>query len=123
MNAPSTSLGLACGYLGQRVHLRIDRPAGSRHPTHGFIYPVNYGYLPGVLAPDGDELDAYHLTSQPAEEANGLVVAIIHRYVDDDDKLVVVDEHDVDITNDEIHRLVAFQELSGHYEIIRNPVV
>ncbi|HEU0089968.1 MAG TPA: inorganic diphosphatase [Pseudonocardiaceae bacterium] len=65
--------------------MHIDRPAGSRHPIHGFTYPVNYGYLPGVLAPDGDDLDAYHLTSEPADEADGECIAVTHRYFDDDD--------------------------------------
>lgn len=116
----SISLALARGYLGRRVHLHIDRPAGSHHPKHGFRYEVNYGYLPGVIAPDGDELDAYHLTNNPAEETDGLVVAIIHRFHDDDDKLVVVDPAEAQVTDEEIHQRVAFQELPGHYEIIRD---
>ena len=37
----------------------MDRPLGSRHPDWDFHYPVNYGYVPGVLASDGEELDAY----------------------------------------------------------------
>jgi inorganic pyrophosphatase len=113
------SLVLARRYLGQRVHLRIDRPAGSRHPRHGYEYPVNYGYVPGVIAPDGCELDAYHLTSNPVEEADGVCIAIIHRLFDDDDKLVVVDPADTELSDAEIHRRVAFQERPGHYEIIR----
>jgi len=121
VNAPSTSLRLARGFLGQRVHLRIDRPAGSRHPKHGFRYEVNYGYVPGVIAPDGDELDAYHLTSDPVDEADGVCIAIIHRLFDDDDKLVVVDPAEAELSDAEIHRQVAFQELPDHYEIIRQP--
>ncbi|WP_017972447.1 inorganic diphosphatase [Actinopolyspora halophila] len=121
MNAPSPSLHLARGYLGRRVHLRIDRPAGSTHPQHGFDYPVNYGYLPGVPAPDGDNLDAYYLNTDPVTETEGLCVAVIHRYCDDDDKLVIVDDSDTTISDDEIHQRIAFQELPGHYEIIRAP--
>ncbi|MGH3831002.1 MAG: inorganic diphosphatase [Pseudonocardiaceae bacterium] len=121
MNAPSTSLCLATAYLHRQVHLRIDQPAGSRHPEHGFHYPVNYGYLPGVTAPDGDDLDAYYLTSTPLDQADGVCIAVIHRYSDDDDKLVVVPDHAVDLTDSDIHRLVAFQELPGHYEIVRDP--
>jgi inorganic pyrophosphatase len=115
----STSLDLARAYLGRRVHLRIDRPAGSRHPEHGYTYAVNYGLVPGVLAPDGDELDAYHLSSQPADEADGVCIAVVHRLFDDDDKLVVVDESETGMTDEEIHRRVAFQELPGCYEIVR----
>ena len=29
---------------------------GSRHPKHGFIYPVNYGYVPNTISGDGEEL-------------------------------------------------------------------
>jgi inorganic pyrophosphatase len=60
----SRSLELARGLLGQRVTVRIDRPMGSRHPRHGFLYQVSYGYVPGVIAPDGEELDAYLRSSR-----------------------------------------------------------
>ncbi|MGH4013696.1 MAG: inorganic diphosphatase [Pseudonocardiaceae bacterium] len=120
MHTPSTSLSLATGYLHQRVQLRIDRPAGSRHPKYGYHYPINYGYVPGVIAPDGDDLDAYYLTNSPVAEADGVCIAVIHRHFDDDDKLVIVPD-DVDLTDTDIHRLVAFQERPGHYAIVREP--
>ena len=44
------------------VTARIDRPLGSRHPRHPeMIYPVNYGEVVGVMAPDGDWQDVYVL--------------------------------------------------------------
>ena len=49
------------GFLDRTIHVKIDRPLGSRHPTYGFFYPVNYGYVPDTPAPDGDEVDAYAL--------------------------------------------------------------
>ena len=59
--------------------------------SHGFLYPVNYGYLPGVPAPDGEDLDAYVLgVDQPLERFEGICIAVIHRLDDADDKLVVV---------------------------------
>lgn len=27
-------------YLGEILKINIDRPLGSKHPNHGFIYPV-----------------------------------------------------------------------------------
>ena len=75
--------------------------------------------MPGVLAPDGDEFDAYHLSSQPVDEAEGVCIAVVHRFFDDDDKLVVVDVNEAAMTDEEIHRRIAFQELPGHYEIVR----
>lgn len=88
----------------------MDRPLGSCHPSHGFVYEVNYGYLPGTLAPDGAPLDAYVLgVAVPLARAEGVAVAVIHRYDDDDDKLVVVPEG-VALTDAEITAAVWFQE-------------
>ncbi len=120
MPGHSISLTLAVPFLHEQVTVHIDRPAGSRHPRFGFVYPINYGHIPGVPAPDGDDLDAYYLTTTQVARASGLVVAVIHRYSDDDDKLVVVEEKDEGITNDAIHRMVVFQELPGKYEIVRD---
>lgn len=25
---------------------------GSKHPKHGFIYPINYGYVPNTVSGD-----------------------------------------------------------------------
>ena len=48
-------------WLGRRVTVTIDRPIGSTHPGAHFEYEVNYGYVAGTIAPDGEELDAYVL--------------------------------------------------------------
>lgn len=39
-------------YLGKIIKIKIDRPFGPNHPKHGFIYPVNYGYIPNSLPKD-----------------------------------------------------------------------
>ncbi len=40
--------------------LRIDRPAGSAHPRYpSFIYPLDYGYLEGIVSSDGNDLDVW----------------------------------------------------------------
>jgi inorganic pyrophosphatase len=86
-----SALEIARQFLGKRVLVAIDRPLGSLHPLHGFAYPVNYGSLPGILAPDGEDLDAYVLgIDRPLAQFEGDCIAIIHRLDDDDDKLVVV---------------------------------
>lgn len=46
-------------YLGKFVKVKIDRPLGSKHPKHNFIYPLNYGFIPNTIAGDGEEIDAY----------------------------------------------------------------
>ena len=48
--------------IGDIVKITVDRPLGSRHPKHkNIIYPINYGYIEGIIAPDGEEQDAYIL--------------------------------------------------------------
>jgi inorganic pyrophosphatase len=100
------------------VAIRIDRPLGSKHPTCGFSYPVNYGFVPGVIASDGEELDAYVLgVCEPLGEFSGRCIAIVHRLDDDDDKLVLVPDGTV-FTKEEIHSRVAFQERFFRIQVI-----
>ena len=97
-------------YLGKEVSIEIDRPLGTRHPKHGFMYMINYGYIPNTISGDGEELDAYLLgVFDPVEEYSGKVVAIIHRLNDDDDKLVVVPEGK-SYSDEAIIALTEFQE-------------
>jgi len=115
----SKSLQLSKQYLGKKVLVKVDRKLGDKHPKWDWSYPVNYGFVPGVLAPDGEELDAYILkVNEPVEEFEGEVVAIVHRTEDDDDKLVVVPEGET-ISDDEIEKLVEFQEKWFKHEMVR----
>ena len=46
--------------IGTVVKVTVDRPLGSYHPEHkDMYYPINYGYVEGIIAPDGEEQDAY----------------------------------------------------------------
>ena len=75
-----STLELARSYLGQRVSVQIDRPLESRHPTRGFRYAVNYGFVPGTIASDGEELDAYVLgVREPLPAFTGRCIAVVHR--------------------------------------------
>lgn len=106
-------------YLGQIVTVEMDRPLGTKHPKHGFVYEVNYGYIPNTLSSDGEELDAYVLgEDKPLDLFKGEVIAIIHRTNDDDDKLIVV-EKGRNFTDEEIRALTKFQEQWFESEIIR----
>lgn len=92
---------------------------GSKHSKHGFIYPVNYGYVPNTISGDNEELDCYVLgVYEPLETFTGKCIAIIHRTNDNDDKLIVVPENKT-FTDDEIRALTAFQERFFESEIIR----
>ena len=106
-------------YLGKIVEIKIDRPLGSRHPKHGFMYNLNYGYVPNTISGDGEELDAYYVGEfEPVNDGSGKVIAIIHRTNDDDDKLVIIPK-DKNYSNDAIEALVEFQERFFEHIIIR----
>lgn len=107
-------------YLEKTLEVKIDRPFGSKHPKHGFIYPVNYGYVPNTISGDGEELDCYVLgVFEPLETFNGKCIAIIHRLDDNDDKLIIVPENK-SFSNQEIRALTEFQERFFKSEIIRD---
>ncbi len=106
-------------YIGKTVNIKIDRPFGAKHPKHGFIYPVNYGFVPNTISGDGEELDCYLLgVFEPVEEFSGKCIAVIHRTDDDDDKLIVVPDG-VDYSDDAIDALTEFQERFFKHIIIR----
>ena len=104
--------------IGSIVKVIVDRPLGTFHPKHKDIYySVNYGYIPDVLAPDGEEQDAYILgIDKPVKEFVGRVIAIIHRFDDVEEKWVVAPENS-SYTKDEIMKQVAFQEQYFRTEI------
>lgn len=106
-------------YLGKRVHVKIDRPIGSTHPKHkNIVYSLNYGFIPNTLSPDGEEIDAYVLgESAPVTELDGVVIAIIVRKNDIEQKLVVATD-DKKYTLSEIASAVHFQEQYFDTEII-----
>lgn len=97
--------------IGRIVKVIVDRPLGSYHPKYkDMYYPINYGFVEGVIAPDGEEQDAYILgIDVPLKEFVGKVIAIIHRYDDVEEKWVVAPE-DTSFTKDEIMKQVEFQE-------------
>ncbi|MFR5683805.1 MAG: inorganic diphosphatase, partial [Clostridia bacterium] len=105
-------------YIGQNVKIKIDRPLNSKHPKHGFIYQLNYGYVPNAISGDGEELDCYLLgVDKPVEDFEGRCIAVIHR-TNDDDKLVIVPDG-IEFTDEEIRKLTEFQEQYFESEIIR----
>lgn len=97
--------------IGKKVKVVIDRPLGTYHPEYkDLFYPVNYGYAQGIIAPDGEEQDAYVLgVDEPLAEFTGTVIAVIERLDDVEDKWVVVPENTV-LTKEEIIRQTEFQE-------------
>ena len=106
-------------YIGKIVNVKIDRKLGSKHPKHGFIYPLNYGFIPNTISGDGEELDAYILgIFEPVDNFQGRCIAIIHRTNDNDDKLIVVPDGK-EYIDEQIEALVEFQERFFKHVIIR----
>lgn len=93
------------------VTVKIDRPLGSYHPKHkDLYYPINYGYVEGVIAGDGEEQDAYILgINEPLETFTGNIIAVINRINDNENKWVVAKEN-TNYTVQEIEKQVQFQE-------------
>ena len=94
--------------LGKPVHVEIDRPMGHMHK--GMVYPVNYGYLPGTLAGDGEAQDAYVLgVDVPISSFDGWVIGAVCRKNDVEDKLVVAPAG-MEFHQGQIAEAVHFQE-------------
>ena len=105
-----------CQYAGKTLHILVDRPIGYDH--HGLIYPINYGYLPGVLAGDGEEQDAYILgVSQPLKEFVGVAIGAALRKDDCEDKLIVAPA-DMSFTLEEVRAAIHYQDQFFDSEVI-----
>ncbi len=99
-------------YLGKTVTISMDRPMGYVHHKKSYTlrYPINYGYLPGVIGGDGEELDVYLLgVDHPVDSYTAKIIGIIHRLNDAEDKLVAAPAK-MKFNQVEIAQAVAFQE-------------
>ena len=105
--------------IGDKVKVIVDRPLGSSHPKYpDLVYPINYGYIEGIVGGDGEWQDAYILgIDVPVSEFHGVVIAVIHRKNDCEDKWVVAPNR-VSFTRDEIELAVHFQEQYFESEIL-----
>ena len=76
--------------LNKEVTVTVNRPLGSKHPELDFCYPINYGFIPGTMGGEGDEMDAYVIgPTGPIDTFNGIVKALIISIEGDENKLVV----------------------------------
>ena len=119
MTDRSDTVNDALRFIDADVVVDVDRPKGSRHPAYGFVYPLNYGFVPGTMSGDGEPIDAYVLgPDEPLSRFEGRCVAVVVREEEDDPKLVVVRPGD-DPTDDEILEQVEFQEQFFSSSIVR----
>ncbi len=103
---------LVNSYLGKTVTIKVDRPIGYVHQKKNYTltYPINYGYIPGIIGGDGEELDVYLLgVDVPVSEFTGKIIGIVHRHNDIEDKLVMAPDG-TSFTAEEIADAVRFQE-------------
>ena len=105
--------------IGTTVTVTVDRPLGSYHPEYkDMYYPINYGYIEGVMAPDGEEQDAYILgVNEPVKKFTGKIIAIVYRKDDIEEKWVVVPDG-VTFSKEEIRRQIHFQKQYFDSEIV-----
>ena len=98
--------------IGTTVTVTVDRPLGSYHPEYkDMYYPINYGYIEGVMAPDGEEQDAYILgVNEPVGKFTGKIIAIVYRKDDIEEKWVVVPDG-VTFSKEEIRRKATSENL------------
>ena len=113
---------LVKSYLGKMVDIKIDRPIGYVHKKENYCltYPINYGYIPGVIGGDGEELDVYLLgVNEPVTEYKAKIIGIAHREDDVEDKLIAAPV-ELNFTKEEIEQVIYFQEqyYKTHIEII-----
>lgn len=106
--------------LNKEVEVIIDRKINSVHPSHkDIIYELNYGYIKDIIAPDNEYQDAYVLgVKEPIDTFIGIVIAIIHRVNDNEDKLVIASKGS-NYTEDEIIEKTKFQEKFFEIKIIK----
>ncbi len=97
--------------LGEVVDITIDRPIHSRHPScQDIVYEVNYGFIPNVYAPDGEEADVYLLgVTKPVKNYRAKIIAVIDRLNDVENKFVAASEN-YKFTETKIRNAVWFQE-------------
>ena len=105
--------------LGKIVTVKIDRPLGSRHPERRALrYPINYGFVEGVPAGDGEAQDAYVMgPDTPVKMFTGKVIAVVRRRNDVEDKWVVAPEG-TSFDKDAILEATQFQERFFDSEIV-----
>ncbi len=106
--------------IGASVEGHVDRPLGTAHPDYPtMVYPINYGYVDGIMAEDDEEQVVYILGSdKPLTTYKGEIIAVYHRTNDNEDKWIV-SLGDRDYADEEILEAIHFQEKYFEGELLR----
>lgn len=95
--------------IGNTFEVVIDRPLGSTHPKYpDIIYPLNYGYIEGIMAGDNENQDAYILgIDEPINSYIGKLIGVVIRIDDNETKWIISNE---DFSEKQILEKIYFQE-------------
>ncbi len=118
---------------GKTVNVVVEIPKGSSHKVEFdrkrkimvldrvepaiFAKPVNYGFIPGTLDDDGDELDVLFVTDEPVSTgvvSEATVIGVLE-FEDDgemDHKVICVPADDRDTGN----RISSLADLGGQWQ-------
>lgn len=103
---------LVTKYLHTEIDVEIERPIGYVHHKNSqtIVYPINYGYINGVLGGDGEFLDVYIVgVNEPISSFHGKVIGIVYRRDDVEDKLIAC-PLDMTFSKEEIEKAISFRE-------------
>lgn len=97
--------------IGKIVTVTVERPQESYYTEHkDMYYPINYGYVDGIMAADAEEQDVYILgVNEAINEFTGKIIAVVHRYDDVEEKWIVAPEG-ITFTKEQIWEQICFQE-------------
>ena len=90
--------------IGNIVTVKVDRPMGSYHPKHKDIYIIRL-----TMDTQKESLRLMEKNKMPIQEYTGIIIAIIHRYDDVEEKWVVAPKG-MTFTKEEIREKTYFQE-------------
>ncbi len=107
-------------FLNKIVTVEIDRPKGTLHK--GTVYPVNYGFIPGIPAEDGEDVDVYILGEDNILKKGSYylcrIIALIQRE-GDETKLIGCKPFDADdYSEEQIEKAVRFREQKYTHQLI-----
>jgi 8-oxo-dGTP pyrophosphatase MutT (NUDIX family)/inorganic pyrophosphatase len=95
----------------EMITVTIDRPIGSSHPDYpSIVYSLNYGYVEGIAAEDGQQQNAYVIgVDVPLDRFTGKKIAVIKRKECLGEKWVIAPEN-IPFTKQQIEEMIYFQE-------------
>lgn len=98
--------------LNKKIAIEIDRPIGTLHPKRENVYyPINYGFVPGLMGGDNEEQDVYVIDSKFGKPSSKVtIIGIVMRLDDVESKWISVEDEKLSYSKSEIESIINFQE-------------